>query len=265
MVGEVYLLDLDMIARYHGVDDELHLAFNFPALYTPWDAGLWRAQIEMAERRLAPAGAWPTWVLSNHDNPRHRTRYGGSEARARAAAVVLLTLRGTPFLYAGEELGLSDAEIPPTRLVDPGGRDGCRAPIPWEPGPDHGWPAEPWLPFPGQIEGRSATEQRHEPGSILHLYRDLLRVRRGSVALHEGHQSLLQTPTGVLGWSRRAVDGDERVVLVNFTATEVSLEDEPIWPSVEGQLIEIASDRRGEGRAVGPSLAPDQAVVLRRP
>ena len=79
----------------------------------------------------ALASAWPTWVLSNHDIPRHRTRLGGSEARARAAAVILLTQRGTPFLYAGEELGLEDAIVPPDRVVDPGGRDGCRAPIPW--------------------------------------------------------------------------------------------------------------------------------------
>ncbi len=114
------------------------------------------------------------------------------------------------------------------------------------------------------MEGKSTTEQRHEPGSFLHLYRDLLRARRGSAALHEGRQSLLDTPAGVLGWSRRAADGDERVVLVNFTAAEVPLEGRPIWPSLEGQLVEIASDRRGEGHAVGPSLAPDRAVVLRR-
>jgi alpha-glucosidase len=73
-------------------------------------------------------------VLSNHDNPRHRTRYG-TEGRARAAAVLLLGLRGTPFLYAGEELGLADAEVPSERVLDPGGRDGCRAPLPWDDSP----------------------------------------------------------------------------------------------------------------------------------
>ncbi len=182
MVGEVYLLDLDLISRYYGDGDELHLAFNFPALYTPWDANLWREQVAAASARLDPIAAWPTWVLSNHDNPRHRTRYGGSEARARAAAVLLLTLRGTPFLYAGEELGLTDAEVPSERTADPGGRDGCRAPIPWESAPLHGWPREPWLPFPPRLAGRSAAEQRADESSILHLYRDLLprstRLRR---------------------------------------------------------------------------------------
>ncbi len=119
-IGEVYLLDTARVAEYLGHDDELHLAFNFPPLLAPWDAGKWRRQLEIAAAEHDPRGAWPTWVLSNHDNRRHRTRYG-SEARARAAAVLLLTLRGTPFLYAGEELGLEDGVIPPERVVDPGG------------------------------------------------------------------------------------------------------------------------------------------------
>ncbi len=117
MVGEVYLLDTAQVVPYYGDDDELHLSFNFPPLLTPWDAEQWRLQIENTSSLLDPVGAWPTWVLSNHDNPRHRTRYGGSEARARAAAVLLLGLRGTPFLYAGEELGLLDAEIGPDDVV----------------------------------------------------------------------------------------------------------------------------------------------------
>ena len=192
-----------MITRYYGDDDELHLAFNFPALYTPWEAGLWRQQIQMAESRLAPAGAWPTWVLSNHDNPRHRTRYGGSEARARAAAVLLLTLRGTPFLYAGEELGLMDARDParPPRRPRRARRLPRPDPVGAGTGPRLAAPSR-GCPSPPRWRGSSATEQRHEPGSILHLYRDLLRARRGSAALHEGRQSLLDTPEGVLGWSR---------------------------------------------------------------
>ena len=100
--------------------------------------------MEGVGREFEAVDAWPTWVLSNHDQPRHRTRYG-SEARARAAAVLLLGLRGTPFLYQGEELGLEDAVIPEQRRVDPGNRDGCRAPMPWDAKPRHGWPADPWL------------------------------------------------------------------------------------------------------------------------
>ena len=123
-------------------------------------------------------------MLSNHDNPRHRTRYG-NEARARAAAVMLLTLRGTPFVYAGEELGLEDAVVPPEREVDPGGRDGSRAPIPWEPGPGHGWAGgdRAWLPWPPDADrGRDVASLQADPGSILHLYRRLLAARRASPA-----------------------------------------------------------------------------------
>jgi len=121
ILGEVYLLSTAQVAEYYGADDELHLAFNFPPLYTPWDAGRWHRQIAETHRLVDGRGAWPTWVLSNHDNQRHRTRYGGSEDRARAAVVLLLGLRGSPVLYAGEELGLEDAVVPPDRLVDPGG------------------------------------------------------------------------------------------------------------------------------------------------
>src|SRR5207248_1033907 len=125
------------------------LSFNFVLLDAKWDATTFNGVIADVEARLGAATTWPTWVLSNHDNERHRTRYGGSERRARAAAVLLLTLRGTPFIYQGEELGLEDAVIEPNERVDPGGRDGTRAPIPWTAAPDHGWagPA-PWLPFP---------------------------------------------------------------------------------------------------------------------
>ena len=131
MVGEVNLTETTLIEPYLGDDDELNLAFDFASLHVPWSAGAWRERIAHVEEVMGER--WPTWVFSNHDQPRLRTRVGGDEGRARAAAVLLLTLRGTPFLYAGEELGLEDAEIPPERVVDPGGREGCRAPIRWTP------------------------------------------------------------------------------------------------------------------------------------
>jgi alpha-glucosidase len=263
IVGEVYLLDTSLVAPYYGDDDELHLSFNFPPLFTPWDAASWRAQIEKTVAELDPVDAWPTWVLSNHDNPRHRTRYGGDESRARAAAVLLLGLRGTPFLYAGEELGLLDAHIPPERVVDPGGRDGCRAPIPWEPTLGHGWPAEPWLPFPPEVDTRSVADERADPHSVLHLYRRLLAARRGSSALQLGRQRLLDTPRGVVGWVREANDGDRRVVLVNFTDAVSSLDGTEALGAVGQMVVEVASDGIGEGGALPDRLLPDQAVVLR--
>ena len=128
------------------------------------------------------------WVLGNHDVPRLRTRYGGDRGSARvSAAVVLLTLRGTPFLYAGDELGLLDAEVPADRIVDPGLRDGCRAPLPWTAEDGHGWLAEPWLPWPPEAADRAVVAQRADEDSILWLHRRLLRARRASAALRGGH------------------------------------------------------------------------------
>jgi alpha-glucosidase len=186
-VGEVFLLSTQLVAKYYGDNDELHLAFNFPPLFAPWDADVWRKRIDRVEEEITGT-SWPTWVLSNHDNPRHRTRYGGSAGRARAAAVLLLTLRGTPFLYAGEELGLEDAVIAPDDMIDPGGRDGCRAPIPWE-----------------QAAGND----------FLDLYQRLLAERRASPALQSGTFAWLDSPDGTLAYERVLGD-DRREVRINF-------------------------------------------------
>jgi alpha-glucosidase len=254
LVGETALPGTRWVAPYYGEGDELHLAFNFAATHAPWDAAAWRKRIERIEAELDPRGAWPTWVLSNHDIPRHRTRYGDSEARARAAAVALLTQRGTPFLYAGEELGLSDAVVPADRVVDPGGRDGCRAPIPWDATAAHGWGPDPWLPFPPDAGGRSAARAREDPTSVLHLYRRLLVARRGSPALQVGAQAVLDSPEGTLVW-RRTEGDDERTVAMNMS-------DVPVTVAVTG-TIEVASDGADEGEPFGGVLPPDTAVILR--
>ena len=259
-VGEVFILSTAKVAEYYGDDDELHLAFNFPPLFAPWDAVKWRTRVGRVAEEFEPRDAWPTWVLSNHDNPRHRTRYGGSEARARAAAVLLLTLRGTPFLYEGEELGLEDADVPKARQVDPGGRDGTRAPIPWDASPGHGWPGDPWLPWPPVPDVRNVESERANPASILHLYRRLLTARRASPALQLGAWRAIESPHGVLAYER-AVDGDNgdrRVVIVNFT-------DQPHAVDLSGNCtVEVASDGAGEGEPYAGSIGADQAVLLSR-
>jgi len=255
-VGEVYILSTGKVAEYYGQGDELHMAFNFPPLYAPWDAAAWRKRVDRVVEELDPRDAWPTWVLSNHDNPRHRSRYG-SEARARAAAVLLLTLRGTPFLYAGEELGLEDAVIPKDREVDPAGRDICRAPIPWTPASDHGWGVDdPWLPWPPEPDVRNVESLRADETSILHLYRRILAARHASPALQAGTWAPLPSPPTVLAYSRVLGD-DRRIVLVNFG-------DAPVSVSLESAaVVEVASDGAGEGAAFTGTLAADSAVILR--
>ncbi|HEX2119327.1 MAG TPA: alpha-amylase family glycosyl hydrolase [Acidimicrobiales bacterium] len=257
MVGEVNLGSAAQLAPYYGEGDELHMVFNFSLLWASWDAGRWAERIVESEAALRPAGGWPVWVLSNHDTPRHRSRYGGSEGRARVAATVLLTLRGTPFLYAGEELGLEDADVPEDRRVDPGGRDGCRAPIPWEAGPRHGWAGDPWLPWPPGPQHRNAASLAADETSILHLYRRLLACRRASPALHAGTWERLDAPGGVLAYERRAAS-DVRQVWANFTGVEVEGRSSP-----RDWVVEVSSTGRGEGRAWSGGLAGEEAVVLR--
>ncbi len=258
LVGEVYLLSTRQVAPYYGDGDELHLAFNFPPLYAPWEAPAWRHRVDRVVRELDPRHAWPTWVLSNHDNPRHRTRYG-SEARARAAAVLLLTLRGTPFVYAGEELGLEDVELAPDRRVDPGGRDGCRAPIPWDGSVGHGWANEdPWLPWPPEADVRNVAAERDDAGSVLQLYRRLLTTRRESVALMRGSWSPLPSPPDVLAYEREA-DGDRRSVVVNYGDVAIEVALSGAW------TVQVASDGQGEGQSYTGVVGASQALLLSPP
>ena len=250
-VGEVYLLDTDLVAAHYGNDDELHLCFNFPPLYAPFEADAWRAQIATTTRAHDARGAWPTWVLSNHDNPRHATRYGDERA-ARAAAVLLLTLRGTPFLYAGEEFGLTDAVVPEDRRHDPAGRDGCRAPIPWDGGPTHGWAtADPWLPWPPDADRCNVATQRDDPASMLALYRALLSLRRREPALHTGEQRVHADGGPVLVYDR-TTDGATFTVAVNMSA-------DPATVAIDGALA--LSSVAGRATFDG-SLAPYEAVIV---
>jgi len=261
MVGEVNLRETARISTYYGdcasgEGDELNLAFNFLSLRAGWDADAWASLIDTVGRDLQP-GAWPTWVLSNHDVRRLRTRLGGSEARARAMAVLLLTLRGTPFLYAGEELGLEDADVPPAHALDPGRRDGCRAPIPWTAAPPHGWTGDaPPLPFPPDAENRSVEREAAGANSVLALYRRLLAVRRASPSLQSGDLDRLPCPPGVLGYTRRSAD-DERLVLLNFNVAEVPM---PLGTAYD---VEVAShDVAVTGRYDG-AVPAETALVLR--
>ena len=283
IVGEVFLLSTEKVATYYGTGDELHLSFNFPPLFAPWWERQWSRCIASTVQALEPRGAWPTWVLSNHDNPRHRSRYDTaaqargeppriterrSERRARSAAVLLLTLRGTPFVYQGEELGLVDARIPPERAVDPGGRDGCRAPFPWDGTDDHGWPTAggvgPWLPFPEESATRNYAAQRADPNSILHLYRRLLALRRRHPALAVGDFEPLDAPEGVLAY-RRALGEDVCTVMINFTDAEVDVGDPRSSETVnrsEGAGVAASSDGSGDSERFDGRLRPDQAVIL---
>ena len=216
-VGEVYLLDQRALAPYVTTGDELHLAHNFVFLNLPWSAQRFRETVDEFEE-LTREGGWPAWCLNNHDHSRTATRYGWT--RARVAAILVLTLRGTPFLYQGEELGLTDVAVPPAAIVDVGGRDPERAPIPWGPpsaaGPGAGFTTgRPWLPVHPDAEQLAATVQADDPGSSLTFYTALLALRRAIPALHSGTYRSLEAAPDVFAFVREHA-GRRVLVALNF-------------------------------------------------
>ncbi len=256
MVGEVPLRAPALLVPYYGQGDELQLVFNFALMHVRWSAEAFAEVILEAEAAFATPGLWPCWVLSNHDQPRHHTRFGGSDARARAAALLLLTLRGTPYLFAGEELGLADADILPTAHVDPGGRDGSRAPIPWDATPLHGWAAEPWLPWPPEADSRNAESETADPHSVLAFYRRLLATRKSSKALTAGSFRLLGSPEGTLVYERSG-SGEVRRMAVNFR-------DERVEDVIDagGWRVELTTGPERAGQPWDGSLGASEALIL---
>jgi alpha-glucosidase len=209
LIGEIYLPVEQLMSYYGGARPEVHMPFNFQLIDAPWQARALAALIAAYEAALPPGG-WPNWVLGNHDRPRVATKRG--QAQARVAAMLLLTLRGTPTLYYGDELGLCDVEIPsdaiqdPRELREPGfglGRDPVRTPMPWD-GSDHAGftTGTPWLPLNADWPARNVAEMSSDPGSILTLYRQLLATRRAHPALTQGDFALLEADGDVLAYTR---------------------------------------------------------------
>jgi alpha-glucosidase len=225
IVGEVYLLDLRRVVQYINSGDELDLAHNFVFVNLPWDAQAVRASVEQFAS-LADQAAWPAWFLANHDHPRVASRYADDfdtgQRRARVALMLVTLLRGTPFVYQGEELGLPDAQIPPERVVDLDGRDPERAPIPWQPpsvaGEGAGFTTgEPWLPIVKQAERLNVATQAGDADSTLSFTRRLLDLRRQV----GGAQRSVDAAPELFCFLR---EGDERhLVALNFTSGEVTL------------------------------------------
>ncbi|WP_225731500.1 MULTISPECIES: alpha-amylase family glycosyl hydrolase [unclassified Nocardia] len=224
-VGEVGVTDSGRLTAYYGDDDELNLLFNFAFWSQPWSANGFRDAVAVVEA-TTPPHAWPTYALSNHDLPRAAHRYaadGHGPARARLAAMMLLTLRGTPFLYYGEEIGMTDVPVPAERAHDPDGRDGCRAPMLWNANRHAGFTlGTPWLPIAADAPAINVAVQRARPDSLLNLYRKLLALRRTHPALTEGAYRVADFGDDrVFAYHRET--GDERLlVALNFAATSVT-------------------------------------------
>jgi alpha-glucosidase len=254
LVGETYVHDVETLASFYGNGvDELHLAFNFVFLLATFDVAT-LAPIVARTEELLPEHAWPVWTLGNHDIMRFPTRWArGDEGLARCALMLLLTLRGTPVVYYGDELAMPETDIPPDRVVDPeaardpeggSGRDGARTPMPWDDSPSLGFTddgVEPWLPF-GDPTVNVASE-RADPHSALHLTRDLIALRRAEEDLRSGAYEQVRASDEVWVYRR----GDGFLVALNLGAAEASV--------VCDGTIAVATRRARDGEAVEGTLA----------
>jgi alpha-glucosidase len=265
LIGELWLSIARLVA-YYGVDGRgLHLPFNFHLIFTPWDARSISALIGNYESTLLP-GAWPNWVLGNHDRSRIASRVGGSQARV--AAMLLLTLRGTPTLYNGDEIGMHDVPIPPEAVRDPFernvpglglGRDPERTPMQWDAGPNAGFStATPWLPLADDYPRVNVATQRKDPHSMLALHRSLIDLRRRTPALAVGSYRPIHTDGDLLLYEREA-DGERRRVALNLSSTPRAV----AWSGSRGRiLLSTHLDRSDERVTERLELRADEGVVL---
>jgi alpha-glucosidase len=218
LLGETWVMELERLARFYGRGDQLHLAFNFPFVFSPLEAAAMSGIVAATEAALPPE-TWPVWTLSNHDVPRFPTRMcGGDPRKVRCALTALLTLRGTPVLYYGDELGLPQADVPPEAIRDIADRDGARTPMPWN-GP---W-TDPWLPVGG---GTTVAEQRQDPGSILSFTRELIARRRSTPDLVDGAYEQLDAPADVWAYRR----GSSTIVALNLSDEAARFDAEELAP-----------------------------------
>lgn len=260
LIGEIYL-PVDRLMRYYGQERlGVHLPFNFQLVDAAWDAATLGALIVAYEAALPP-GAWPNWVLGNHDRSRSATKRG--QAQSRVAAMLLLTLRGTPTLYYGDELGLEDAVIPaalvqdPRELREPGlglGRDPVRTPMPWDANPGHGFTTgTPWLPFGADAKRHNVAAEGADDAPMLALHLRLLALRRRHDALSVGSFALIAARDDVLAYERR--QGDDHLIV----ALNLSHEPRPFAIPCESDAICVLTTG---GDWTDGMLAPDQGVIL---
>ena len=261
LIGEIYL-PLDRLVAYYGPGLRgAQMPFNFLLIGAQWSADA-VGRIVADYNATLPAGAWPNWVLSNHDKSRIDTRIG--PAQARVAAMMLLTLRGTPTIYYGEEIGMLDTPIPPDRIEDPSekrqpglglGRDPERTPMPWDSSPTGGFTTgRPWLPLGDHATINVASETR-DAGSMLALYKGLIALRAAHPALVGGTIEAIAWSDGMVTYERRLGAARLKVVL-NLTAAPRNAEG-------FGRVL-LSTTREREGEAVSGEfgLGADEGLVI---
>ncbi len=271
MVGEIYLPNAELMTYYGRSHDECHLPFNFQLIDTPWQAQVVRQKVDDYEAAL-PDNAWPNWVLGNHD--RHRLASRVSPAQARVATMLLLTLRGTPTCYYGDEIGMENVPIPPEFVQDPPavlqpeiahliGRDPVRTPMQWDASPNAGFaPAgvTPWLPVAADYARRNVIQQESDPASTLNFFRALTRLRQAELALNRGKYVAIETDFEDIFAYRRTADFDFLVVL-NFGNNEHILNLAHIAKQAE-IAITTGMNRSGPVDLSNLAIHPNEGLAL---
>ncbi|HSS10171.1 MAG TPA: alpha-amylase family glycosyl hydrolase [Acidimicrobiales bacterium] len=265
LLGETNVDDVETTISFYGHgNDEVQLAFNFPFINAEFEAEPLRAVVQLTEA-LIPPSAWPVWTASNHDVSRLATRWAKGDGRKiRAALVLLLTLRGTPVLYQGDEIGLPDTHLAREDLLDPvgvrfwpayAGRDPVRTPMPWQNQPGGGFtPAgvKPWLPL-GDVSACNVDAQRDDPGSVLTLARELIALRRATPDLQNGDYVSLSSPPEVWAWRR----GATTVIVVNLS------DHETVMDGRNGRIaLSTNRGRHGQALSGGLELGPWEAGII---
>jgi alpha-glucosidase len=239
------------------------MPFNFAPLTAGVDPGRLREIIVAMEAALPP-GAWPNWVLGNHDERRIATRLGWEESKAMA--VLLLTLRGTPTIYYGDEIGMVETDIPAELQQDPygrrvpgHGRDGCRTPMQWSAATHAGFssPDTPstWLPVHPDHVGQNVETESKDPASRLALYRRLLQLRRVNPALHSGAVEVLPSDSQVVAYRRWHPSADSFAIAAN-------LGDTPTNQELVGEIV-VGTEHTRAATTFDGHLAPWEAVVVK--
>ena len=267
LVGEAYL-PLEKVMAYYGTPERpgVHLPFNFHLIGATWKASFIADLIAQYDG-LLPPGRWPNWVLGNHDRARIASRVDA--ANVPLATMLLLTLRGTPTLYYGDELGLTDVPIPPERVQDPWelrvpgfgfGRDPVRTPMPWDNARHGGFTdGEPWLPLNIDIAEKNVETARADPKSLLRLTRDLIALRRRTPALSVGGYGIIESRGDVLVYER-LWGGQRATVFLNFAATTV------YTPLPYGAVqLSTTGERAGETVSNLLCLRPHEGLVVDTP
>jgi alpha-glucosidase len=270
LIGEIYL-PIERLVSYYGKDLlGAQMPFNFSLLSAAWSARELEKIILEYERAL-PDGAWPNWVLGNHDRPRIASRIG--QEQARIAAMLLLTLRGTPTLYYGDEIGMQQVAIAPEQVRDPFeknvpgigvGRDGCRTPMQWDATANAGFSRNaPWLPVADDFAHENVANLDADQTSILQLYRSLIAYRRDNDSLIRGAYELISAANDLLIYARR-VENLSTIVILNIAADPVSVVSDTI--GLEGE-IELSThlDRAGEKISHSLDLRGNEGVIVRSP